>query len=289
MAQTDTETLSRPKTRLIGDIVVHAQPGDRATHRVKMAARLARDFDARLIGVAAEAIEPIPAVDPYSGALTAEWITAANEQVSADLKGAEKAFKRDAEGAETDWRAVREQPALALSRYARGADLIVAGGASDERIDRYRTADPADLVLTSGRPVLVVPAQGHALKAKTVLVAWKDTREARRALSDAMPFLVRADDVIVQVVASERDQAAARESVQDVVDHLKRLGVKARPQVTVESKADAAEELVAAAVAAGADLIVAGAYGHSRMQEWALGGVTRDLLRNPTRYLLLSH
>ena len=291
MAQTqDAQVLTRPKSnRAFGAIMVHAQPEDRSTQRVKMAARLAQDFDAALIGVGAEFFEPVATVDPFGFAPVGEWLMAAQDQVAADLKAAEKAFDRDAAGARTEWRSVQEQPGRALTGMSRAADLIVAGGVAEGTVNRNSAADAADLVMTTGRPVLVVPAQGQALKGETIVIAWKDTRESRRAVADAMPFLARARDVVVAAVCSKGVEAMTRDSVRDVVEHLTRSGVKARGMVVVEPKNSTTEEIRSVANAAGADLIVAGAYGHSRFREWALGGVTRDLLSEPAHYLLLSH
>jgi nucleotide-binding universal stress UspA family protein len=291
MAQTqETQVLSRPAgQRTFGAVMVHAQPDGRSTHRVKMAALLARDFDATLIGVGAEIFEPVATVDPYGMAPVGEWMAAAQQQVSADLKAAEKVFAHDAAGARTEWRCTEDYPARAIATLCRAADLIVAGGGVNKAGQKSTAAAVADLAMSSGRPVLVVPAQGHALKAETIVVAWKDTRESRRAVSDAMPFLMRARDVLVVAVCPKETEALTRDSVRDVVEHLTRSGVKARSTVVVEPDDLTAEEVRSVATAAGADLIVAGAYGHSRFREWALGGVTRDLLRDPTHYLLLSH
>jgi nucleotide-binding universal stress UspA family protein len=138
-------------------------------------------------------------------------------------------------------------------------------------------------------PVLVVPPEGGVLRARSVIVAWKDTREARRALHDAMPFLKAAEKVLVVAVCEAEEAKAALEGVREVVAGLSRHGVKADPTV-VQAPADlAAARLQDEAREARADLIVAGAYGHSRLGEWIFGGVTRYLLHNPQTFLLLSH
>ena len=121
-----------------------------------------------------------------------------------------------------------------------------------------------------------------------MLVAWKDTREARRAVVDAMPFLVAAREVVVATI-EEADQKGARESAADVVRFLMKHGVKARSEVIDVGRAYAPEALVEMARAAKADLIVSGGYGHSRLREWAFGGVTRSLLRETGIHRLMSN
>ena len=184
---------------------------------------------------------------------------------------------------------MRETPARALAALSRSADLIVVS--AHPQTNYYRAADPAEVVMRSGRPVLVVPDKGAPLKGDAVVVAWKDTREARRALQDGLPFLQRAKQVVVAAVCSQDETGAVQRQVDDVIDYLSRRGVAARAtaKVSVASDAGVVGELNAAAQAIGADLIVAGAYGQSRLREWVFGGVTRTLMDEPTRYLLLSH
>jgi nucleotide-binding universal stress UspA family protein len=270
-------------------LLVHVQPGLAGSRRVELAAGLARRFGARLIGLGAESFEPVAMMDPYSGQLVAEMYQQLSRQLDADLKSAEVTFRRDAAGADGEWRSVKSEPVRALAQAARAADLIIASSHDGEGGDLYRAADPGDLVLASGRPVLVAPPGDGHLQADKIIVAWKDTREARRAVADALPFLVRAQDVLVLAVCAEDDAETSRAAVEDVAEALRRHGAPARGHVTTAPDASVADELNAEAAALGADLIVAGAYGHSRTVEWVMGGATRSLLRNPQRFLLLSH
>ena len=129
------------------------------------------------------------------------------------------------------------------------------------------------------------------LAAASVAVAWKDSREGRRAVIDALPFLQRAERI--QLVAICDDKAAAPATaarLSDVADHLLRHGVKTTFNAAIAEKgSDAAEQLLDIAERQRADLIVAGAYGHSRLQEWAFGGFTRALLAQTERAVLFSH
>jgi nucleotide-binding universal stress UspA family protein len=270
-------------------VLVHVQPGVASSRRTELAAQLARRFGARLIGVGAELIEPVVSADPYSAQLVAEAYRRLGEELAVDLKSAEEAFRRDAAEAEIEWRSVEAPPARAIVTLARAADLIVMEAQDPTAKDAYRGADVAEVVMSAARPVLVAPHKAGHLKAAAVVVAWKDTREARRALADALPFLVAAKDVVIQAVGPESDVEYMQASTADVVAALRRKGVPARASVTTAPDASVVDELNAEAAAIGADLIVAGAYGHSRAREWVFGGVTRTLLGEPQHYLLLSH
>lgn len=277
-----------PNPSALGGVLVHVEPGEASHDRLEVAISLAKTIGARLIGLGAEMAQPLVA-SPYGGVNTAEWVVAMNQQIEEDLTAAQKVFSREAVGLDSEWRAMRETPARALAALSRSADLIVVS--ARPQTNYYRAADPAEVVMRSGRPVLVVPDKGAPLKGDAVVVAWKDTREARRALQDGLPFLQRAKQVVVAAVCSQDEAGAVQRQVDDVIDYLSRRGVAARAtaKVSVASDAGVVGELNAAAQAIGADLIVAGAYGQSRLREWVFGGVTRTLMDEPTRYLLLSH
>ena len=271
----------------IAAILVHAEAGSASTPRVECAAALARDLGVPLVGLGAEAFDPIPTPDPFTGYAAGEWVALVQEQIAKDLVIAEKNFRRDAAGADTDWRVVQDFPARALAHAARLADLIVCSPRGRE--GPTHAADPAEVVMTSGRPVLLVPAAGGRLKAKAIVVAWKETRECRRAIADALPFLRKADDVIVQAACRADEVEDNTLETADVVAHLQRHGVRARALVTEVAPEAVAAELLRVADLNDADLIVAGAYGHSRMREWAFGGVTDELIHRPGCFVLLSH
>lgn len=285
-----TETTSPSKDAQPGEIVrilVHAEPAGRSAGLVKGAADLARRLGARLTGLGAEMIEPLAPANPYAGVTTAEWVAAMSEQVEANLKAAETAFRKSTESADADWRTCHDMPARALAMVARSADLVIVGAAPS--VNYYRAADPAEVVMEAGRPVLIAPEGADHFTGRAAVVAWKDTREARRAVFDALPLLRRTEEVVVQAVCSEADAEYAEAQTSDVAAWLNRHGINARARVSAGAEGDVVEELNAEALAIGADLIVAGAYGHSRLREWAFGGVTRTLLDDPRCWLLLSH
>ncbi|ODT89847.1 universal stress protein [Phenylobacterium sp. SCN 70-31] len=275
------------RTPAYATIMVHAEPGAGASARVAAAAQLARDLDARLIGLGAETFDPFPTPDPFSGYAAGEWVALIQDQILKDLKTAEAAFRRDAAGADVEWRTEQAYPHEALACHARAADLIVASGRQTG--GRARSADPADVVMTAGRPVLIVPEGRRRLRGDAVVVAWKNTRECRRALHDALPFLSAATDVIVLAVCKPDSAEAAEAEVADVAASLRRHGVPARGQVSRLDSAAVSEEIQRVADDAGADLLVCGAFGHSRLREWVFGGVTDDFIHRPGRFILMSH
>lgn len=272
-------------------IMTHVQAEPEAAPRLACAAALARRFNARLIGVGAEMIPPL-AFDNGYYSVDAEWVIAMRQSIEDQLRAAEQTFRREtadfAEG-EAGWLSGLDSPTPALAAASRAADLLVVGGAPRRHLSPYRDVQPGDLAIQAGRPVLIAPPGAPALSAEKVLLAWKDTREARRALSDSLPFLERAKSVRVVEVSEGEASEDARIRTDDVADALRRRGVPAEAKVAPHAHSPAGERLLHEARAFGADLIVLGCYGHSRLGEWVFGGVTRDLLSQDDVYLLLSH
>lgn len=266
-------------------LAVHAEPGSAASQRLEVAGRIARQLDAHLIGVGAETFDP--ALFTFGGFTDATMVATVQEQIAKNIEAAETAFRRDAGDADISWRSMLDYPDRALVKTAHGVDLIIMSPRSNRGV--LNSADPADVVMSAGRPVLIVPEGRTHLHGDCVVVAWKDTRECRRAVSDALPFLQRAEDVIVLSVEASKPQEGEDDGVADVAANLKRHGVKARPLAVPTSEDTVAAEVTRIAALFNADLIVAGAYGHSRLREWALGGVTNDLLHRPSAFVLLSH
>jgi nucleotide-binding universal stress UspA family protein len=121
------------------------------------------------------------------------------------------------------------------------------------------------------------------------VIGWKDTREARRAVCDALPFLPRAKHVTIVEVCQARAEGSVARHVNDVADYLARHGISSDPRVIPDRDFSAAQQLTDLAQAEGADLLVVGAYGHRRLGEWFFGGVSRDLLAASPICCLMSH
>ena len=144
-------------------------------------------------------------------------------------------------------------------------------------------------MLNMGRPVLTVPPGVEAVLAERVVVAWKDAREARRAVREALPLLRQAKEVVVIEATDEGAESPAQRRVEDVSAYLTRHGVTVAATCVEPIRTTAATQLIEAARTRQADLIVAGAYGHSRLGEWIFGGVTRELLGSSPICCLFSH
>lgn len=267
-------------------ILVHAQAN--AEPRLKAAVALAKGHGARLIGLGAEMYEPLAFTDPY-GFANAEWLTLMREQIEKDLDLSQQAFERCAAGIDHEWRRIVDLPTPTLARVARAADLIVAGGLPHADRAGYRSTNLGELIVTAGRPVLVVPPSGGELAGKRVVLAWKDTREARRAALDALPLLTRAEAVTVLAVAPEDQIESVQFQSAEVAAWLQRHGARAEAKVVAGFDDEAGPQIELQAATAEADLIVAGGYGHNRFTEWLLGGVTRTLLTDATQFVLFSH
>jgi nucleotide-binding universal stress UspA family protein len=184
------------------------------------------------------------------------------------------------------------EPPSAMALQARYADLSVmtapARGADDAaRVRAFFSA----LLFESGRPVLVIPPQHAAeLPQRHVVVAWKPCREAARALHDALPLLSEAtsvDVVIVDPVVGDKDHG--EDPGVDIARHLARHGLTVNVVNRPRNDQTVATALLRHAAESGAQLLVAGGYGHSRLREWALGGTTRELLQAIHLPILFSH
>jgi nucleotide-binding universal stress UspA family protein len=189
---------------------------------------------------------------------------------------------------QVEWRAALELPYELVWREARAADLIIAGtrhsgGAVHELVD------PGAILLRAGRPILVAPATVGSPRLRRIVVAWKDTRECRRAVRDALPFLHQAEDVLIVGIDEGQSDNPAKGSLSDVAEYLRRHRVVAPRQLWQRARGPVGAELLHLVRDERADLIVAGGYGHSRLGEWIFGGVTHELLTSTPVCCMLSH
>ena len=243
---------------------------------VKLALDLAIRHEARLVGLCA-ADAPLPLAGPEAGAMAVEVWQQMKDAIGERQRKLHAEFDELVAGSvPSGWRAVLDNPTRALARSARLADLVVTaapqGAASG---NAFRVADPGSAVLQAGRPILVAAEGAEHVLGKTVVVAWKDTREARRAVADAIPLMKLANEVSVVTVDAQPDDWI-RAGVDDVAAYLWSHGIKARSEV-IKAK-DEGESLTRFVTSCRADVVVSGAYGHSRLREWVFGGVTRSLL-----------
>jgi nucleotide-binding universal stress UspA family protein len=264
-------------------LIVSVDLGGAARSRVRLAGHLADDFKARLIGVAAEmpAYEAAPIGPTLGGAFC---LASVQEAILNDLRMAHAAFDEASAGrSRVEWRSNLDAPLAFLARQAAAADLVIVG--RGDAGAPLLSVDPGDAVMRLGAPVLVVPPGMDHLDAQRVAIAWKATREAHRAVRDALPFLARASHVVVLTI----DDGAGAAETRDVVGFLQAHNVHASAETRDARGGPTAEALIDAASEHAADLIVAGAYGHGRLREWVFGGVTRDLLAGCPVCCLMSH
>jgi nucleotide-binding universal stress UspA family protein len=256
------------------------------------AGNLAERFGASVVGIAACQPMPIVGMDTDGYYVPEALIEQDRARIDSDIKAAEAEFRSALQGRvkATSWRSNVMLGSIAdyIAGEARCADIVITAGSGDTPSELARRVNPGDLLMQMGRPVLLVPAEAAPLALDRVLVAWKDSRQARRAVADALPLLEKASHVAVASIAAAEDIAAARSQVADVVGWLKQHGIKAVSTVA-KPAGDDAGQLLAMAREHEAGVIVAGAYGHSRLREWALGGVTRHLLLHGRGCALLSH
>lgn len=271
-------------------LLVAVDDGPESDSRLELACDLANAFNAHLTGLCTGSIAP-PLYDPLSGgAMVGELLALYRDMAEAEVKRAAERFADiiRARDVDADWRGQIGFPGEVCSREARAADLVILGGRNTRA--PYHAPDVADVLMGSGRPVLVTPpTRVRNPVGEPALVAWKDCREARLALSAALPLLRRAKGVTVYAIRSPDDIEAAGDELSDIVRSLGRHGIAAEPVVVSPTGASAGRQILDEALARRAGLIVAGGYGHTRLREWALGGVTRDLINDSPICLCLSH
>lgn len=255
---------------------------------VTVALDIARRHRARLIGLcAADVALPLTGPEGTTEAIDI-WQQMRDEIETRKFKQVHAAFKQFVAGYDNiEWRESLALPTSVIVEAARSSDLIIMAAPGEQSTGgSYRRADPAGVVLRSGRPLLMLDGKTDRLKPEKIVVAWKDTREARRAVSDAVPLLKDAAEVIVVNVSAEVDQRV-RESLSDVVGFLSAHGVNSKSEFIEDPHEYLA--LLRFIDESNADLVVSGAYGHSRLREWAFGGITRSLLSENRINRLLSN
>lgn len=272
-------------------IVVHVDRAPNAAARIELAAQLALREGAHLIGAAMTGVPRyMLAGSPYegSGVLIADHLRHASERATQALAKFEEIATRIGVPHEQRRHNVDEYAGLCLQ--ARYADLLVLGQADpNDRDEGGLLLDlPEQVLLHGGRAVLLVPRSGSfSPPARHALVAWNGSREAARAVSTALPLLQQVEQVTLAVLgASQGDHG--EEPGADIALYLARHDVKVNVMV-LPRPADAGQAILALAGELRADLLVMGAYGHSRWREMVLGGATRSVLAQATLPVLMMH
>jgi len=277
------------------DLVVVLDTAADAHQRMEIAVTLAERFNAHLVGLFAIPSPELPRSAGYADLaalepIYREWRARVVEQAALARHSFEQLTERRSIKAE--WRAVAEGQEADPALHARYADLTILGQLDpDSDETALNRPHPERVTLASGRPILVVPYAGRFERVgRRVLVAWNASREAARALADAMPLLVRAEVVIVMTVDAQPGLHGRGDLPgADITVHLARHGVKAEIEQTVSGDVPIGGVILSRAADLGADLLVMGAYGHSRVRELLLGGATRSILASMTIPVLMSH
>jgi nucleotide-binding universal stress UspA family protein len=277
-------------------IVVHVNESSHTAARVKLAAAIAAQHEAHLIGVATPSLPNLfymPGFDAGAGEALASYLALVKEGALTALAAFE-GFARQAGVPTCETRLVEDETGLSLCLQSRYCDLLVIGQNDPDQQISTQSQDVPEYVLThSPSPILFVPFAGRFDSVgKRIVVAWNGSVEAARAVAAAMPFLKRA--ALAQVVvfnAGKGDPGAhGEEPGADIARHLVRHGVKVQvSQQTTDDGMDIGNALLSHLADFDADLLVMGGYGHSRLREFTLGGVTRTILKSMTVPVLMAH
>ena len=276
------------------NILVHVDGSEWCEEHVGVACDFALRSDAHVTGLF---VIPEPFYPLYTdGAYIPEDMIQSQEAESkARGEEAEKKFNETTAraGAHAEWRTEQGPLSSVVTRHARYADLTVVGaGDVDDPVKYPNPFLAADVAMSSGRPVLVVPNRGHFEGVgKHILVCWNTSRESVRAVNDALPLLEAAEKVTVLVVNPDKMASGDHGAVPsaDIALHLARHGIKVEAASTTANGDDVGDIILSRAADLGADMIVCGAYGHSRTREWILGGVTKTLIESSPVPVFLSH
>lgn len=298
----------------IRDLVVHVNDEVVSSHAFELATCLAADLDAKLVAVLVAA--PVNAGVGLSAetASLAQQLAQAQRAMLLGIGDRIAAGARQRHDLAVELRCADGDPVEVLQSYARTADLLITSQRDPGRDGGLSTGQSARLLVGSPCPVLTVPyvgltaegaVSGEAAPLRRALVAWSETRESARAVRDALPLLARATHVeLVSFTKDGRSEGSShRASLEGVVAYLARHGVQAMPTVLSQAEASVgermrrggvpdvavAEALLSHAADMHADFIVMGGYGHSRLWELVLGGVTRTMLETMTVPVLMSH
>jgi len=277
------------------DLLVVLDADPTARDRNDVAAALAERFAAHLVG-----LYPLPTPQAprhlgyYDPALLDPFFAELRERARAAAVTVREMFEHAARlrRVSAEWREIPEGPEADPALHARYADLTILGQLDPDRAEAELIRPrPEQVALACGRPVLIVPYAGHFDNVgRRALVAWNATREAARAVHDAMPLLVGAELVTVLTIDPQEGPRGHGELPgADIALHLARHGIKTQIERTVSAGLPIGEVLLSRVADLGVDLLVMGAYGHSRVREMLLGGATRSVLRSMTVPVLMSH
>ena len=273
------------------DLMMVADHSDESEATFDYAATLAEDHGAHLI-----VFYPVPILPPamYMGIeYSTDWLAAVADNIREQADSCRRRFEERAgkRGIDMEWRSAEGEPSRLAAEFSRYVDITVMTqrGGGHGREDAQGLTEY--FILESGRPVIQVPYIGApAVPPRQVVVGWDGSRTSARALHDAMPLLVAAESVELLGIHRDNHPDDAGDVAEiDISAHLARHGVNVEAKVLVAEHIEPAELLLSHVSDCGAQLVVMGAYGHSRLRELVLGGMTRGILQSMTVPVLMSH
>lgn len=273
------------------DLMIVADNSEESVATFDYAAAIARDQEAHLV-----VLYPVPTLPPamYMGIeYSTDWLSAVADNIREDAEQSRERLESRARelGIDIEWRSEEGEPSRVAAQYSRYVDITVMTQSGGEHESDGLRALSEYFVLESGRPVIQVPYIGAPAAApRHVVVAWDGSRTATRALHDAMPLLSRTEKVeLLTIHHGHRDDDSHEIAAIDISAHLSRHDVNVEARLLVADDIDASDLLLSHVSDSGADMVVMGAYGHSRLRELVLGGMTRGILRSMTVPVLMSH
>jgi nucleotide-binding universal stress UspA family protein len=271
------------------DILVVVEDEASAARSLEPLAALAKRVELRLTGLFVTGLPASEAFADLDG--WAQLVDAYMTARRADALKAESAFRREIARLKlsADWHCRETDMTEGVIGLARLHDLVVMGQPDPDAL--ANGLRPAEVVLAAGRPALLVPYTGAFPElGRHILVAWNGTREAARALHDALFLLDGAEAVTVLEVGPPGGEIAALDArASHVVEMLRRRGIAARAETTVSDGTPIADVILSVAADLTADLVVMGAWGHSRLREYVMGGASRGVFAEMTVPVLMSH
>ncbi|MBO6826168.1 MAG: universal stress protein [Sneathiella sp.] len=272
----------------IKTIILHLTNDDKLDNKIEVALGLATENGAQVTGI--YTVTPATPPTSFMGYIPPEFIERTRTQEAENAEKAAAKLKDAAATVNVEVATFKEEGYALdiLNKYAMAADLVVIGQVDpdDDMMAQYQyLAD--ELVVSCPAPVLTVPYAGKYHNfGERILVGWNATREAANAIQAAMPFLIKADTVTLLCVNPDGDLTQENEAI---VAHLARHGVNAQVKVTHFKDVGVGNALLDSLVDLGCDMLVMGAYGHSRIREMILGGATQEILEHMTAPVLFKH
>jgi nucleotide-binding universal stress UspA family protein len=268
----------------IKDIVVYVDNDKDCENRLESATSLCKTFEARLNGLYLLQKISIPA---YAGAYVPVEVFEANDEETVKLRDKAKAVftaKSDSQNIDCQFHAVEGDVGSELNRYSCYADLLIVPQRKSDRFDFNPYYQLSDVLLGAACPVLLLPdRKPPALPPQTALLAWNGERECARALKAAMPMLSQVKKIDVVSINDEDDDTKM------IIDHINRHGINTEVHSQQGSHFDNGEALLGQATELHSEMLIMGAYGHSRIRELMLGGTTRHVLEHTRLPVLFSH